>query len=183
MLVLPAAANAASPVRVTFDAKFGLMLVTKGLNAIPIAPAKQDSLDFRLPVRRVSTDRKNVRTVFTKGGFLLDDPEDNVSIGLRNLAFEVRGRRLKMTGLAAIDGITYDRFAFADARVSKNGRKAVLKLNGTAVAALNSQLQTTEFKAGQRIGVATLPSTAKTASLAVKASNGRSRPSKLPRPR
>ena len=150
-------------VSLTFDAQFGLELVTKGVNATPIKPAKQDGLNFVLPVRRNEDG-----IVRTKGGFLLDDPEDNVSIGLRNLAFEVRGRRLTMTGLAAIDGITYDRFAFADARVSKNGRKAVLRLNGTAVAALNSQLQTTKFKEGQRIGVATLPSTAKTASLAVR---------------
>ena len=91
-----------------------------------------------------------------------------MSIGLRNLLFEFsrNGKRMTISGLAAIDGITYDRFAFADARVKR--RKAVLRLNGTAVAALNSQLQTTEFKAGQRIGRATLPSTSKTASLAVR---------------
>lgn len=177
MLGFPAAASARQ-VSVDFDARFGLMLVSKGVNAIPIAPAKQDSLRFRLPVRRVGD-----AMIGTAGGFLLDDPADAVRIGLRRITFEVSGRRLAMSGLASIDGITYDRFAFADGRLSRDDRKATLRLNGTAVAALNSQLQTADFKTGQRIGRATLPLTSKTASLAVKEANGRSRSSKRRRPR
>lgn len=143
-VVAPAAADEA---RLTFDPAFGLRLVKKGVNAAPVAPATQDSLVFTLPVRS-----KRAGVIRTKGGFTLDDPADDVHIELTRIRFAITGRRLEMSGYALIDGTGYDRFAFAEGRTDKAGRRAALRLNGVAVAALNSQLATTEFEEGEKIG-------------------------------
>lgn len=147
VLAFSAASAEARSVSIEFDAQFGLELVTKGLNATPVAPAKQDGLRFKLPVQK-----ETEKAVRTRGGFDLDDPADGVSITVKRIVFERRGNQIAMTGFALIDGIGYDRFAFADGRLRSGGTEATLRLNGTAVAALNSQLQTTKFEDGQRIG-------------------------------
>jgi hypothetical protein len=166
-LLLPATVSAAplthGTTKLSFDVGFGLTLYQQGVDATPVAPATQDSLTFSLPVTGGRTKGKHA-TVRHKGGFHMEDTADSTVIDMRNLAITVTGRRVKLSGLAAIDDITYDSFTFATGtagrvRRTRHGiaiRHFELHLNGIAVAALNSQFQTTVFKAGQLLGTGRL---------------------------
>jgi hypothetical protein len=165
--VAPATASAAplghGTTKITFDAAFGLKLVKQGVDATPVAPATQDSLTFSLGVTggRVHGRRATIRHA---GGFHMKDAADGTEIEMRDLVLRVKGRRVRLSGLAAINNITYDSFAFAvgtarTVRRTKSGvtvRHIDLRLNGISAAALNSQFGTTEFAAGQTLGSGTV---------------------------
>jgi hypothetical protein len=71
---------------------------------------------------------------------------------------------MSLSGFATAQGIPATRFAFARGRIGSAkrsrttyaARRVRLELNGVAASALNSQLRTQEFHAGQRFAVATL---------------------------
>jgi hypothetical protein len=162
LLLLPASAGAAplrhGTTKLTFDKTFGLALVKQGVDAYPVAPATQDSLDFRLGVRGGKVSGKRAR-IAHGGGFRMEDPADHVEIKLTDLTLQINGSRVRLLGLASIGGITYDDFAFATGTASAVHRtkrsisaRVELRLNGIAVASLNSQLATDAFKEGQLLG-------------------------------
>jgi hypothetical protein len=165
LALFPASASAAGAAplhsgttRLTFDKAFGLALVQQGVDAYPVAPAEQDSLDFTLGVSggKVKGRRARIRH---RGGFRMEDKADHVEIALRDLELQITGKRVRLLGLASIGGITYDDFAFATGTASNVRRtshsisaRVTLRLNGIAVSALNSQLATNAFQEGQLLG-------------------------------
>lgn len=164
-LVLPSTASAAKlrsgTVRLAFDNAFGVALVKSGVTPTVVAPATQDSVTFRLPV---FTGRSAARKSFvrTHGGFLLTNQQTTTSIRLTGLSVVLRGKKVSLRGLAALDGRTYDTFEFATGRARSVLRTATdlvasditLRLSDIGATSLNSQFSGVQFTAGTTIGTA-----------------------------
>jgi hypothetical protein len=150
-------------VALAIDVRFGLRLVQLGADAYPVAPATQDSLVITLPVASGRITRHGGR-VKGRGGFDVQNRETGGALKVNDLAARITGRRIALSGFATAQGIPSTRFTFAHGRIgsahrtrrSYVARRARIGINGVAAAALNSQLRTQEFHAGQRFAVATV---------------------------
>lgn len=172
VLLLPAATAGAKPLRVrsgstaiTFDKRFGLALVQKGVDAFPVAPAVQDSLTFAVPMTG-GTVQGRAATFEHDGGFRMFSDSMDVELSVSKLRLRVIGRRVLLSGFAVLDGLPIDAFAFANGRATKpvrsrgryRIRRVPLTLNDVGASALNGLFATTEFSVGEYVGTASVDS-------------------------
>jgi hypothetical protein len=145
------------------DVRFGLRLVQLGVDAYPVAPAIQDSLVFTLPVVSGRAGAHSGR-LKGRGGFNMQNRETGGALKIADVAAKITRRRLTLSGFATAQGIPSTRFTFAHGRIGSShrtkhsyvARRVGLAINGVSAAALNSQLRTNEFHAGQRFAVGTV---------------------------
>jgi hypothetical protein len=149
--------------KLAIDKRFGLRLVQLGVDAYPVAPATQDSLDFTLPVRSGHIGKRSGR-LHGRGGLDVQNKETGGGLRLEDVTISITGRRISLSGFATAQGIPATRFTFARGRAgsahrtrrSYAAKRVPIAINGVAAAALNSQLNTQEFRSGQRMALATL---------------------------